>query len=295
MNRDQTITLVLLALALIFSGAHLGASTQMTMETPEVLFGSVRKTFAVILRNFLLIAVVGVSIALAFALGYKVGASSADIPVTHTYNAVPSIQVATSLKLPVPKQCVLELPFGRTPIQVENTRLPKDDTPDQAGSMEELENLDEPIASCGDPVEVVQYEELEGVDYWKAYISDICAETYTNVDPYVVYAVIERESNWDPNVTNPSSGCAGLMQLALQYYGDSMKRLGITDPYDPISNITLGVDLISQLTDKYGDIRLVLMLYSSRHDTAMSQYKAGNISSYAKTVLARAEELRRES
>lgn len=130
---------------------------------------------------------------------------------------------------------------------------------------------------------------------FKNYILELTSTTYTNVDPYIVYAIIERESNWQPEVVNKNSGCTGLMQLAPKYYKEKMKKFGYTDISEPHTNIHLGVDVLSELLTKYKDIRLVLMLYSGRWDTAFKNYRNGHISNYAISVLSRAEELRGES
>lgn len=80
--------------------------------------------------------------------------------------------------------------------------------------------------------------EAEPADTW------ICDEflPYINVIsnqyhlcPEMVMAIIEHESSGQAKVSN--GNCKGLMQIYEKYHMDRMKKLGVTDLYDPYSNI----------------------------------------------------------
>lgn len=108
-----------------------------------------------------------------------------------------------------------------------------------------------------------------------------------NMKPELIMSIIQQESEYNPKAKN--GNCLGLMQVSSYWHKDRASKLGVTDFYDAYSNILVGVDYISELMTTYKDIRLVLMLYNMNHDTAISMYKNGQISNYAKTILARAE------
>ena len=82
------------------------------------------------------------------------------------------------------------------------------------------------------------------------------------------------------------------MQISTYWHAERAAKLGITDFYDPYSNILLGVDFLSELTDQYKDPKLVLMLYNMKRSTAFELYKQGKVSKYATSVLNRASQLK---
>lgn len=109
------------------------------------------------------------------------------------------------------------------------------------------------------------------------------------ISPELLQAIIEHESTYNPNATN--GNCKGLMQIYEKYHTDRMNRLGVTDIYDPYSNILVGADIINELHMKYGDdVYLVLMEYNGVSN-AYSKWERGEINEYAKRVVNRAYEL----
>ena len=89
------------------------------------------------------------------------------------------------------------------------------------------------------------------------YIREICSQY--NMEPEFVQGLVYQESRYDIYAKNQS--CVGLMQINTYYHADRAKRLGITDFYDPYSNILLGVDYLSELSNRYKDPRMVLRVY----------------------------------
>ena len=108
--------------------------------------------------------------------------------------------------------------------------------------------------------------------------------------PELVMAIIERESEGDPNATNGS--CKGIMQISEKWHTDRMDRLGVTDIYDTVGNIRVGVDYLSELFLEYEDVATVLMVYHGEED-AVAKSSRGEISDYAKGILERSQELER--
>lgn len=139
-----------------------------------------------------------------------------------------------------------------------------------------------PIEVVEAPVQIVKTQEEIISDY----IYEVCS-LYPNVDPAIVKSVIFHESRFDPKATNGK--CIGLMQVSTYWHADRAARLGVTDFYDPYSNILLGVDYLSELINTSNSVPLALMLYNMKHADAYQMFKEGRISSYAKSVLAEAE------
>jgi soluble lytic murein transglycosylase-like protein len=118
------------------------------------------------------------------------------------------------------------------------------------------------------------------------YIYEICS--VYDVKPELIKAIVYHESRYNPKAKN--GNCLGLMQISKRWHSDRAKKLGVTDFYDSYSNILIGTDYISELLHKYKDPTLVLMLYSMDNQKALSMYKKGKVSTYAKVVLAKAKE-----
>ena len=69
-----------------------------------------------------------------------------------------------------------------------------------------------------------------------------------------------------------------------------MERLGVTDLTDPYDNILVGVDYLQELTRRYVDQAMVLMIYNG-DSRAWKFWETGEMSKYAAKILERAEEL----
>lgn len=134
-------------------------------------------------------------------------------------------------------------------------------------SLEEIETLD------NSPEQT--FEEIVS-----SYVFDIC-QSYPNVNPYIVLSMIFQESRFIPNVS--SGNCVGLMQVSTYWQRDRAVRLGVTDFFDPYSNILVGTDLLSELIDfANGNIYYALTMYNQ------GIASNGTINSYAKEVVERA-------
>lgn len=120
--------------------------------------------------------------------------------------------------------------------------------------------------------EYIQYCEEIGKEY------GIC--------PYLLVAIIERESSGDPTAKNGS--CKGLCQVSEKWHKSRMEKLGVTDIYDPYGNIQLCADYILELAEEYEDVSVVLGVYHGEKNAT-----TGKMSSYTSGILARSEELER--
>ena len=128
-------------------------------------------------------------------------------------------------------------------------------------------------------------DEQEG---WHDYIDFVCEQK--DICPELVQAIIETESNWDPEARN--GDCVGLMQISEYWHQDRMERLGVTDLTDPYDNILVGVDYLAELFRRYEDPAMVLMLYNG-DSRAWKFWETGEMSEYAARILDRAAELER--
>ena len=80
-----------------------------------------------------------------------------------------------------------------------------------------------------------------------------------NVDPALVRAVIETESNWNPSAVS-RKGAVGLMQLM----PTTAQRFGARDFYTPQQNVEAGVTYLKTLLERYdGNLDLALAAYNA--------------------------------
>lgn len=109
--------------------------------------------------------------------------------------------------------------------------------------------------------------------------------TAHGIQPEIVMAMIERESDYNITCMGDGGDSYGLMQIQPKWHSERMEKLGCTDLLDPYQNVDVGIDYLCELTSKYdGDMAKALVGYNQGF------YK-GTITAYAKGVLAKAEEL----
>lgn len=114
-------------------------------------------------------------------------------------------------------------------------------------------------------------------------IQDICKEY--NVCYELVLALIERESAYRKDAVSASGTCHGLMQINPVFHDcDGL--------YEADSNVRTGVRYLAKLFNQYEDPGLVLDIYHG-DKKAFERYERGQLSSYAKGIFERSEELER--
>lgn len=85
------------------------------------------------------------------------------------------------------------------------------------------------------------------------------AASHHQVDPDLVRAIIQVESNFNPYAVSPK-GAQGLMQLIPA----TARRFGVANPFDPRANIDGGIRYLKYLLGMFdGDLRLTLAAYNA--------------------------------
>ena len=106
------------------------------------------------------------------------------------------------------------------------------------------------------------------------YPLNLCSQY--GVDSSVIFSVMYHESHFNAGATS-GSGAQGLMQIIPRYSASRMAKLGVTNLYDPASNILVGIDLLAEYYHTYGSWNQALTAYRTGN--------AGNDSAYAATIL----------
>ena len=117
-------------------------------------------------------------------------------------------------------------------------------------------------------------------------IFNIC-ESYS-VSFEFVMAVIAQESSFNAAASGDNCESAGLMQIQEKWHSELMAELGVSDLYDPLQNVEVGVALLQSYFEENNDVYFVLMKYNGGHRYATKMLKAGKVSRYALEIVERA-------
>ena len=121
------------------------------------------------------------------------------------------------------------------------------------------------------------------------WLIDYCKDIHIN--PYMIMAMCARESQYNADAVGDSGRSLGIMQIQPMWHEWRMDKLGCTDLMDAKQNMLVGIDILMDLYSKCDDTAWVLMAYNGGEDYANRNYNAGNISEYARYIMARTEEM----
>ena len=124
------------------------------------------------------------------------------------------------------------------------------------------------------------------------HIIDLC-DSY-HIDPAIIMAMIERESQFKAGVVGDGGESFGLMQVKPKYHRERMEKLGVTDLLDPYQNVMVGIDYLAELLLRYEDIEVSLMAYNAGPGGANEHWWQYGIYSnaYSRGVLERSRTFR---
>lgn len=120
------------------------------------------------------------------------------------------------------------------------------------------------------PATEMQFYDIPLDKNLQKHITEICDEN--SLDPKLVFALIERESNYDPNAIGDSGTSFGLMQVREMFHKDRMEKLGVENLLDPYQNVIVGIDILKEKLDKYDTTYEALTAYNAGDTGAYELY-----------------------
>lgn len=152
--------------------------------------------------------------------------------------------------------------------------------------------MNQPISAAKVCEEVSKERELWAVpleEELQLHIAALCEEYH--IQPELVLAVIEQESQYNPEAIGDSGNSLGLMQIQPYWHSKRMQQLGCDDLLDPYQNVTVGIDILAEKLAK-GSTEWALMAYNGGNQYADALQARGVVSEYAEAVIMLAEELK---
>lgn len=105
------------------------------------------------------------------------------------------------------------------------------------------------------------------------------------IDPAIIMAMIDRESDFITHQIGDGGNSYGLMQIQPRWHQERMNRLGVTDLLDPYQNVLVGIDYLAEMLDTGNGIEWALMAYNGGQAYANRLHTTGQVSTYAVGVL----------
>lgn len=112
-----------------------------------------------------------------------------------------------------------------------------------------------------------------------------------DIDPFLIFAIAERESGLNPSVVGDNGASIGLMQIQPRWSRERMKSLGVADLKEPRGCVKVAIDILLEYKEKDSDLYFVLMAYNG--GMAYAKRNINTPSDYAVKVSERAAELSR--
>lgn len=142
----------------------------------------------------------------------------------------------------------------------------------------------EQIPEVEQPTE--QEEAVEKVTYLvpmeqelQDFIIRLCEEHH--IEPGVVFAIIDQESDFRADAVGDNGKSFGLMQIQKRWHVERMNKLGCDDLLDPYQNVMVGIDYLAELFERENGVEWALAAYNAGPSGANLGYG----SNYAEEVL----------
>ena len=196
-------------------------------------------------------------------------------------------------------QAVLGLLVLMLIVNITISRMPKEDAPETTGYTTSavttspsifIEETETPTTEDTEATEVTEATLPPVILYNIPLDADlqmhIIAEANTHgIDPTIIMAMAYKESTYNPNAIGDGGNSFGLLQIQPRWHTSRMNKLGCTDLMNPFDNVSVAVDYLSEMLDRYdGDIAKALVAYNAGHYN-------GTITDYARIVIATAQEI----
>ena len=150
------------------------------------------------------------------------------------------------------------------------------------------------LAASDETVQAVP-EKIYDVPLTAKLQSFIVAECEDNhIEPAVVFAMIEQESQYNAGAIGDNHNSFGLMQIQPRWHKDRMIKLGCNNLFDPFQNVKVGINYLSELNAKYNNIDKAVTAYNAGSYGAYKKYFSKGVyqSSYTKSVMEKAARLK---
>ena len=105
----------------------------------------------------------------------------------------------------------------------------------------------------------------------------------------VVFAVIAKESDFNPDLVGDGGKSFGLMQIMASEHTERCIRLNAYNLLNPYQNVSVGIDYLAELMDENRGLEWALMAYNGGPGYADRMTEAGKVSDYAVEVARMAE------
>ncbi len=158
-------------------------------------------------------------------------------------------------------------------------------TAETTEAITEPTKAEEPTEEATEPTEIIPAIPLYDVPLdteLQLYIIHTAEEK--RIDPAIIMAMAFKESTYRVDAVGDGGNSYGLLQVQPKWHYERMQKLGCTDLLDPYQNVTVAVDYLCELLNRYGSMDKALTAYNrGSYNGAITQY-AENILAYAKQI-----------
>ena len=145
----------------------------------------------------------------------------------------------------------------------------------------------EPTADKTEPEIICTYDNVPLDVEMQTYIIDLC-EQYS-IRPEIIFAMIQRESEFNAETIGDNGQSFGLMQIQPRWHYSTMLELNCTNLLDAKQNVTVGISILADFIAEGKGIEWALMAYNAGASNADEMAAQSIISEYASDVINLAE------